>query len=166
MAILDEWTLDFISSGVEQTERLGVRLGQLLEPGDLVCLAGPLGAGKTVMARGVGRGWGSALRVTSPSFTLVNEYPRLSDGHILYHVDCYRLSGAGDIVTAGLEDILASDGAIMIEWPEKIEPWLPEDRLWIRLRHMNETRRGLRITASGQRSAKLLKAFKKSAFGV
>lgn len=166
MAILDEWTLDFISSSVEQTERLGVRLGQLLELGDLVCLAGPLGAGKTAMARGVGRGWGSALRVTSPTFTLVNEYPRLSDGHILYHVDCYRLSGTGDIVTAGLEDILAADGAVMIEWPEKIESWLPDDRLWIRLRHMNETRRGLRVTASGERSAELLQGFKKSAFGV
>ena len=166
MAILDEWTLDFISSSVEQTERLGVRLGQLLKPGDLVCLAGALGAGKTAMARGVGRGWGSALRVTSPTFTLVNEYPRLSDGQILYHVDCYRLSGTGDVVTAGLEDILSAEGAIMIEWPEKIESWLPADRLWIRLRHMNETRRGLRITASGQRSADLLKEFKKSAFGV
>lgn len=166
MAILDEWTLDFISTGVEQTERLGVRLGQLLAPGDLVCLSGELGTGKTVMARGMGRGWGSGLRVTSPSFTLVNEYPRLSDGRILYHVDCYRLSGEGDIVTAGLEDILHGTGAVMIEWPERLQGWLPEDRLWIRLRHLNETRRGLRMTASGQRSAEILQEFKRNAFGV
>ncbi|HSM54644.1 MAG TPA: tRNA (adenosine(37)-N6)-threonylcarbamoyltransferase complex ATPase subunit type 1 TsaE [Candidatus Sulfomarinibacteraceae bacterium] len=166
MAILDEWTVDFVSTSAEQTERLGVRLGQLLEPGDVVCLSGELGAGKTTLARGVGRGWGTALRVTSPTFTLVNEYPRLGDGRTLYHVDCYRLSGEGDVVTAGLEDVLDDDGAIMIEWPERLEAWLPEDRLWIALRHMNETRRGMRITASGERSAELLIAFKRSAFGV
>lgn len=166
MAILDEKTVDFISTSMEQTERLGVRLGQLLEPSDLICLSGELGAGKTSMARGIGRGWGTALRVTSPTFTVVNQYPRLKDDAILYHVDCYRLSGEGDVVTAGLEDVLSSSGAVMIEWPERIESWLPEDRLWIQLRHMNETRRGLRMTASGERSAELLKGFKRSAFGV
>lgn len=166
MAILDEWTVDFVSTSVEQTERLGVRLGQLLKPGDVICLAGELGAGKTTMARGVGRGWGTALRVTSPTFTLVNEYPRPGDGRTLYHVDCYRLSGEGDVVTAGLEDVLDGDGAMMIEWPERLQAWLPADRLWIAMRHMSETRRGMRITASGERSAALLKAFKRSAFGV
>jgi tRNA threonylcarbamoyladenosine biosynthesis protein TsaE len=67
MAILDKWTIDFVSSSVEQTLRLGVRLGELLQPGDLLCLSGELGAGKTVMARGVGRGWGTAVRITSPT---------------------------------------------------------------------------------------------------
>lgn len=166
MAILDEKTVDFISTSVEQTERLGVRLGQLLEPEDLICLAGRLGAGKTAMARGIGRGWGTALRITSPTFTVVNQYPRLSDGRILYHVDCYRLVSEGDVITAGLEDVLNSDGAVMIEWPEHIETWLPEDRLSIQLRHLNETRRGMRIVATGERSAALLKDFKRSAFGV
>lgn len=166
MAILDEKTVDFISSSVEQTERLGVRLGQLLESQDVVCLSGELGAGKTAMARGIGRGWGTSLRVTSPTFTLVNQYPRVRDNAMLYHVDCYRLSSEGDIVTTGLQDVLDGDGAVMIEWPERIEPWLPEDRLWIQLRHLNETRRGMRITASGERSEALLKAFKRSAFGV
>ena len=166
MAILDDKTLDFISTSVEQTERLGVRLGQLLEPEDLLCLSGELGAGKTAMARGVGRGWGSSLRVTSPTFTVVHQYPRLNDGCILYHVDCYRLSGQGDVATAGLEDVLNSDGAVMIEWPERIEEWLPEDRLWVQLRHLNETRRGLRIVAAGDRSLELLKRFKRSAFGI
>ncbi|HZD10969.1 MAG TPA: tRNA (adenosine(37)-N6)-threonylcarbamoyltransferase complex ATPase subunit type 1 TsaE [Candidatus Binatia bacterium] len=166
MAILDEKTVDFISTSVEQTERLGVRLGQLLEPQDLICLSGGLGAGKTAMARGIGRGWGTSLRVTSPTFTLVNQYPRLNDRCILYHVDCYRLSEEGDIVTAGLEDVLSGNGAVMIEWPERIEAWLPQDRLWIELRHLNDTRRGMRITASGDRSSALLKGFKRSAFGV
>lgn len=166
MAILDERTLDFFSTSPEQTERLGVRLGELLQAGDCVCLAGELGSGKTTIARGIGRGWGTASRITSPTFTLVNEYPRLRDGTILYHLDSYRLSGEADLVTAGLEDVLDSGGAVMIEWPERLEQLLPGDRLWVILRHINETRRGIRMTASGDRSLALLTAFKRSAFGL
>lgn len=166
MAILDQWTLDFVSNSVEQTVRLGVRLGERLQPRDLVCLAGELGSGKTVLARGIGRGWGTGLRITSPTFTLINEYPRLPDGRILYHLDCYRLETAADIATVGFEDVLDGEGAVMIEWPERIEALLPEDRLWISLSYVSETRRKLRLSANGERSAELLEAFKKSAFGV
>jgi len=166
MAILDQWTLDFISNSEEQTLRLGVRLGELLRATDLVCLAGELGSGKTAVARGIGRGWGSSIRVTSPTYVLVNEYPRLHDGRILYHLDCYRLHSAGDIITAGFEDILQSDGAIMIEWPERIVSWLPEDRMWIDLEFVSDTRRRLHIRATGERSQQLLEDFKQSAFGV
>ena len=166
MAILDRWTIDFVSSSVEQTTRLGVRLGELLQLHDLVCLSGELGAGKTALAQGIGRGWGTGLRVTSPTFTLINEYPRLADGRILYHVDCYRLEETADQLTVGLDDVLDGDGAVMIEWPERIEPMLPEDRLWIALSYVSETRRKLRMTATAERSAELLEAFKKSAFGV
>lgn len=167
MPILNQWTLEFISNSVEQTERLGVRLGQLLHPGNVLCLSGELGAGKTAMARGVGRGWGSALRVTSPTYTLINEYPRLHDGRILYHLDCYRLESEEDIETVGFEDIFADgDGVIMIEWPERIDALLPADRLWIQLEHLSETRRTLHIEAHGERSAALLEQFKQNAFGV
>ncbi|MCA9917798.1 MAG: tRNA (adenosine(37)-N6)-threonylcarbamoyltransferase complex ATPase subunit type 1 TsaE [Anaerolineales bacterium] len=166
MAILDRWTIDFVSSSVEQTTRLGVRLGELLQVQDLVCLSGDLGAGKTALARGIGRGWGTGLRVTSPTFTLMNEYPRLVDGRILYHIDCYRLEGELDQMTVGLEDVLYGNGAVMVEWPERIEAMLPEDRLWVALAYVSETRRKLRITANGDRSAELLEDFKKSAFGV
>jgi tRNA threonylcarbamoyladenosine biosynthesis protein TsaE len=166
MAILDKWTLDFISSSVAQTERLGVRLGELLAAHDLLCLSGELGAGKTALARGVGRGWGTPLRVTSPTFTLVNEYPRAHDGRILYHIDCYRLKTAVEIETVGIADILDGNGAIMVEWPERIATLLPEDSLWITLEYLSETRRTLRLVAKGARSAELLEAFKRSAFGV
>jgi len=166
MAILDENTLDFISSSLEQTVRLGVRLGELLAPGDVICLAGELGAGKTALARGIGRGWGAGRRVTSPTFTLINEYPRLPDGLTLYHVDCYRLETAGDVATVGLEEILDDHGAVMIEWPERIATMLPEEHLWVAMRYVSETRRGLRITAQGQRPAAILKQFKQNAFGV
>ncbi|MCP4421819.1 MAG: tRNA (adenosine(37)-N6)-threonylcarbamoyltransferase complex ATPase subunit type 1 TsaE [Chloroflexi bacterium] len=166
MAILDRWTIDFVSSSVEQTTRLGVRLGELLQVHDVVCLSGELGAGKTALARGIGRGWGTGLRVTSPTYILVNEYPRLADGRILYHVDCYRLGETADWMTVGLADVLDGLGAVMIEWPERIEPILPQDRLWIALSYVSETRRKLRISATAERSVELLQAFKKSAFGV
>lgn len=166
MAILDRWTIDFVSSSVEQTTRLGVRLGELVQIHDLLCLSGELGAGKTALARGIGRGWGTGLRVTSPTYTLINEYPRLADGRILYHVDCYRLEKTADYLTVGLEDVLDGQGAVMVEWPERIEAILPKDRLWIALSYVSETRRKLRITATAERSIELLEAFKKSAFGI
>ncbi|MFQ5398018.1 MAG: tRNA (adenosine(37)-N6)-threonylcarbamoyltransferase complex ATPase subunit type 1 TsaE [Anaerolineae bacterium] len=166
MAILNKWTLDFVSSSVDQTVRLGVRLGELLQVGDLLCLSGELGMGKTALARGIGRGWGAAIRVTSPTFTVVNQYPRLHDGRVLYHIDCYRLEREGDVVTAGLEDILDAGGAYMIEWPERIEAWLPPDRLLIEMDYISETKRAMRFSASGGRSGELLQAFKRSAFGV
>jgi tRNA threonylcarbamoyladenosine biosynthesis protein TsaE len=166
MAILDERTLDFVSTSVAQTERLGIRLGELLEPRDVVCLSGELGAGKTALARGVGRGWGAPLRVTSPTFVLVNEYPRPRDGAILYHIDCYRLERAADIATAGLEDILDDEAAAIIEWPEHITELLPADRLWIAMTYDTPTRRRLRFSATGPRSSDLLVDFRKNAFGV
>lgn len=166
MAILDDRTLDFVSTSVAQTERLGIRLGELLEPRDVVCLSGELGAGKTALARGVGRGWGTPLRVTSPTFVMINEYPRPSDGSILYHVDCYRLEHPADIATVGLEDILDYGSAIIIEWPEHIVELLPDDRLWVTLSYDSPTRRRLRVSATGSRSADLLVDFRKNAFGV
>lgn len=166
MAILNERTLDFTSNSVEQTVRLGVRLGELLALSDVLCLSGELGAGKTALARGVGRGWGATARVTSPTFTLMHEYARSKDGRILTHVDCYRLQSEADIETVGLEDAFEGYGPVMIEWPERIESWLPPDRLWITLTYINQTRRSMRFEAQGERSTELLKEFKKSAFGV
>jgi tRNA threonylcarbamoyladenosine biosynthesis protein TsaE len=166
MAILDENTVDFISTSEAQTLRLGVRLGELLSPGDVVCLRGELGTGKTVLTRGIGRGWGSASRVTSPTYTLVNEYPRLRDGVILYHLDCYRLETWMDAVTAGVEDILTARAVLVIEWAERVETLLPADSLWIALRHISDTRRGIRLTPGGPRALALLKEFRQRAFGV
>ena len=166
MAILDRWTIDFVSRSVEQTERIGVRLGELIFPGHIICLKGELGAGKTAMARGIGRGWGTSLRVTSPTFTLINEYPRLGDGRVLYHVDCYRLNTAQDAETVGLEEIMDGSQAVVIEWPERISEFIPADALWISLAYQSETRRKMRITAQGERATELFSRFKKEAFGV
>lgn len=166
MPILDPNTLDFISSSTDQTVRLGVRLGEFMQPGDMICIYGDLGAGKTALSRGVGRGWGTALRVTSPTFTIINEYPRPKDGAVLYHLDCYRLETEMDVESVGLDDIFYGQGAVIIEWPDHIESWLVEDRLVIYIKYLNDTRRTMQFKAIGPRSEQLLNDFKRNAFGV
>jgi tRNA threonylcarbamoyladenosine biosynthesis protein TsaE len=104
--------------------------------------------------------------VTSPTYTIVNQYPRMHDNRVLFHIDCYRLQTEADVVSAGIEDVLLTEGAFMVEWPEHISEWLPEDHLLIEMEHMDETRRKLRFTATDDRSTELLKAFRLSAFGV
>ena len=91
MPILDEHTLDFVSHSPEQTHRLGARLGALLQAGDLVCLVGELGTGKTCLAQGIGRGLGVVGPITSPTYTLIAEYRLLPPTPPLYHIDVYRL---------------------------------------------------------------------------
>ncbi len=166
MPILDDRTLDFVSNSAVQTERLGVRLGELLEPSDLICLEGDLGAGKTCLARGISRGWGAVRSATSPTFTLVNEYPRASDNLPLFHLDCYRIQGPQDAISIGLDDILDQTGVVMIEWPERIADVLPPERLWIALRWTADTKRGICLSATGERATQLLAKFRYSAFGV
>lgn len=164
MPILDEGSLEFLSHSPAQTQRLGVRLGELIGPGDLICLAGDLGSGKTTMAQGIARGWGSFDLVTSPTFVLINEYRR-ADNAVLYHFDAFRLNGAMDALALGLEDILDSEGPMMVEWPERVEKILPESRLWISLRWIDEQKRGLHIEATGLRYERILGEFRKYAFG-
>jgi tRNA threonylcarbamoyladenosine biosynthesis protein TsaE len=165
MAILTPNVLEFTSTSAEQTERLGLRLGQLLQAGDLLCLTGDLGAGKTTLARGIGRGWGTAMRVTSPTFTLINQYPRVQDKLVLFHLDCYRLTSAAEAETLGLEDVFDRHHAVMIEWWERINAVLPSERLTIDMDYVNTMRRSLRFTAVGPRHQALLQAFRQDAFG-
>jgi len=164
MPILDEGSLEFLSHSPEQTRRLGVRLGELLKPGDLVCLAGDLGSGKTTLAQGIARGWGCLDPVTSPTFVLVNEYRRADLGR-LYHFDAFRLSGMAEAEGIGLAELLEGEGPLLIEWPERVAEALPPQRLWISLRWADESRRGLHLEASGPRYERLLRQFRKAAFG-
>jgi tRNA threonylcarbamoyladenosine biosynthesis protein TsaE len=164
MPILDEHSLDFWSHSPEQTTRFGARLGELLRPGDLVTISGELGAGKTTLIGGVARGWGSLDQVTSPTFVLVNDYRR-PDGQHLWHLDCYRLNSGADALAFGFEDLLAADGVMVVEWPERIAEVLPAERLRLALRWEDETRRGLRVEAAGPRPQQLLEQFRRYAFG-
>ena len=165
MPILNQQTIEFISHSVEQTERFGFRLGELIQMGDVICLSGELGAGKTALARGIALGWGSQYRVTSPTFTLINEYPRESDGRILYHMDSYRLESEDDVLTTGVEDILLDGQTVIIEWPEQLKTFLPADRLWVSLVPFEETKRRIRVEAHGERPYKLMTQFQQNTFG-
>ena len=96
--VLDERSLDFISHSEAQTRRLGVRLGELLQGGDVICLVGELGAGKTCLAQGIGRGLGVEGPITSPSFTLINEYRQEQARLAFYHIDLYRIGDAKEFL--------------------------------------------------------------------
>ncbi len=164
MPILDEHSLDFWSHSPEQTTRFGARLGELLLPDDLITVSGELGAGKTTFIGGLGRGWGSADQVTSPTFVLVNDYRR-PDGQHMWHLDCFRLSSGAEALAFGFDDLLASGGVMVVEWPERIEEVLPAERLRLAMRWVDDTRRGLRFEAVGPRAQTLLEHFRHSAFG-
>ncbi len=147
---------DLTTSSVTETEQIGYSLGQLLRSGDVICLSGDLGAGKTAFARGIGAGWGALEQVTSPTFTLIHEHRQATNNHALYHVDCYRLHGAADAWGIGMEDLLHGDGIVVIEWPENIEAALPPSRLWITFAFLDDTQRHLAFHATGDRYRTLL----------
>jgi tRNA threonylcarbamoyladenosine biosynthesis protein TsaE len=164
--ILDEHTLEFVSRSPDQTQRLGARLGALLKGGDVICLEGSLGTGKTCLAQGVGRGWGVSQNLISPTFVLVREYTRPGDGATLYHVDLYRISDAKEALTLGVDELLGNKRAIcIVEWAERSRPLIPEEHLWIRLEFTDPVRRTLYFTAQGERHTALLQEFRQAAFG-
>lgn len=163
MPILDQNTLDFISRSPEQTRRIGVRLGKMLKTGDIICLQGELGAGKTTFVQGVAQGWGSLDAVSSPTFIIVNVYRR-ADQSELYHLDTYRLENSAEAAMLDLDEMIAA-GPLLIEWAERIKEILPEERLWITFEHLDEEQRQLRFKAKGKRYQNFLTLLEKSAFG-
>jgi tRNA threonylcarbamoyladenosine biosynthesis protein TsaE len=150
-------SLDVISHSANSTRRIGYRLGRLLRGGDVVLLSGDLGTGKTTLAQGIAAGLGITDRITSPTFTLINEYAGTgSDGVpiILYHIDLYRL-GPGGTDTLGLDDYLeAPDGIVLIEWPQRAAETLPGTALIIEIEALSETKRRLTLRPQGPESAK------------
>lgn len=142
------------------TERIGERLAKLARPGDVLALWGELGAGKTVLAKGVAAGLGlDAGDVTSPTFIIEHEH---WGGRIpLFHLDLYRLEGA-DLGTTGWEEALDSGGLTVIEWPDRLGDAVPPDRLDVRIEHIADTKRSVSLTATGARSRELLEEFRGS----
>ncbi len=168
-------TLDCISHSSAQTQRLGMRLGELLQGGELILLDGQLGTGKTTFTQGLAQGLGIIENINSPTFILLKEYtgqphPGISTGALsykrpsLYHFDLYRLDNPDEIVDLGFEDYFFSDGVSVIEWAEKAGSLWPEEHLNIRLKMMSETKRGLLFIATGERYCELLRQFQKNAY--
>ncbi len=159
--------LDFVSHSAAQTRRLGMRLGRLLRPGDILLCAGEFGAGKTTLIQGLAAGLGVDGPVTSPSFTLVWEYRAGPEqgGMPFYHIDLYRVRSAEEALALGLEDYFARPGVCAVEWADRMPEIFPEEHLWIRLSLLSETKRVVRMEPVGPRYIALLEAFKRNAFG-
>ena len=144
------------SAGVAATQTLGEQLGGLLRSGDVLALMGDLGAGKTAFTQGLARGLGIRVPVTSPTFTLVNQY-RAPIGLFLQHVDCYRLANApSEMWDIGLADLLAGDDIVVVEWADRIPALLPDAFLEIAFAYVDDTRRLIRFVAHGPRYVALL----------
>lgn len=144
---MNPWRI--VSPSVTDTERIGAALGAALDRRDLVCLAGDLGAGKTALARGIGRGWGALEPVNSPTFVLMHEHQRQRDQLRLIHLDCYRLERLLDASVIGLEDLLQGEDILLMEWPERVAVLLPPDRLWIELETVDDETRQLTFYPTG-----------------
>lgn len=163
MPILDEHMLEFISRSPEQTRRIGIRLGALLQTGDVICLQGDLGAGKTTFTQGIAQGWGSLDSVSSPTFILVNQYRR-ADAEKIFHFDTYRLDSIPEAEELDLDNYL-NEGALIIEWAERLGNLIPTEHLWINLEHVAEEQRQLNFQAHGKRYDDLLNNIRQSMFG-
>ncbi len=164
MPILNAHSLEVISRSAEQTRRVGMRLGTLLQAGDTICLTGDLGSGKTTLVQGVATGWGSLDAVSSPTFVLVNVY-RGAGGERLYHLDAYRLASAAEAEELGLDDML-SQGPLVVEWADRIERVLPREHLLVRMRMVDENQRDLVIVAAGKRYQRMLDELQRQIYGV
>ncbi len=139
-----------LSNSVEETVALGRALGKRLLPGDFIALIGDLGSGKTHFVQGVAEGddMSTDICVTSPSYTLLNEYA----GRVpLYHFDLYRLHGDGDIRELGFEEYFYGEGACLVEWAERLDQGLPAENLKIVFSQLDETSRKIDFVCNGAR---------------
>ena len=136
---------EIITSSEEETENIGKELAQSLSKGDSVLLRGNLGAGKTVFSRRFARGLGITEPVSSPTYTIVQEY-ELPAGGRLYHLDLYRISGVNAALAFGVDEFLDDpDGISLIEWPDRIDGILPENAVSVEIEHLSDTRRRIVI---------------------
>lgn len=153
----------FQTHSPEETRALAERLGRLMQPGDVLCLIGDLGAGKTTFTQGLAHGLGLPPDepVNSPTFTLVAEHP---GGRLpLYHFDVYRLPDSSGLYELAFDEYLDAGGVVVIEWADKIADALPPDRLDIALRAAGEDARTLMLEAHGVRASSVLQEWTASA---
>ena len=144
--------LELTSHSLEQTQKFGVRIGELALPGDIFLLVGNLGAGKTCLTQGIAWGLGIKEYALSPSFVIVRElHGRLP----LYHIDLYRLDHIEEIADLGLDDYLYGNGVCVVEWAEKGLSVLPAEHLLIEISYLSDTERSFLFKPRGKRYLKI-----------
>ena len=142
--------MQFLSHSAQETESIGEALAKELRPGDVLAFTGSLGMGKTAFTRGLARGLGCRGRVTSPTFTIVNEY----EGAIpLFHFDMYRLGSSDELFDIGWDDYLARGGVCAVEWSERVSDALPGDTIFVDIARSEEGEDTRVITVTGGRFA-------------
>ena len=146
-------TLKFITHNAEQTQKVGISLGKLAEPGDLFLLIGDLGAGKTCLTQGIAYGLDIQEYTLSPSFVIMRE---LHGRMPLYHMDFYRLENIAEISDLGLDDYLFGKGVCVIEWANRGLTVLPEDHLLIGIDYLAENERSFVIEPRGERYIRMV----------
>lgn len=139
--------MEFITNSPEETEKIGAAIGKIIPAGTVLAYRGDLGAGKTAFTRGLARGLGFTEAVTSPTYTIVNEY--LGGRLPLFHFDMYRLSSANDLFDIGWEDYLSRGGVCAVEWSEQVADALPEGTVYVTLTRHPEHDGWRSITVEG-----------------
>jgi tRNA threonylcarbamoyladenosine biosynthesis protein TsaE len=157
---LEENCLKYITNSDKETLELGERIGACLTAGDMVALIGGLGSGKTLFTKGIalGLGLGPETIITSPSFSLVNEY---DCGRVFYHMDLYRLEGLSDLFLTGLEEYLDAGGVVVMEWADRWPAILPESRVEVRFDILDGQRRDITISGQHPRAVEIIKGIKR-----
>ena len=142
--------MQFVSHSTQETEQFGEEVAKSLRGGDVRAFTGSLGMGKTAFTRGLARGLGCRGRVTSPTFTIVNEY----DGKTpLFHFDMYRLGSSDELFDIGWDDYLARGGVCAVEWSERVSDALPDDTIYVDIARGEEGEKTRTITVTGGRFA-------------
>lgn len=146
--------------GLKETEDFGIRLGKLLKGGDIVSLTGDLGTGKTTFTKSIGKGLGVDDYITSPTFTLINEY---EGRYKLYHFDVYRLENVEELEDLGFEEYFYSNGVTIVEWGDKIDKFLPRERIQINIEKGKELdERIFNVDGEGERYKEIIKELSKN----
>ena len=142
--------MQFVSHNTQETEQFGEEVAKSLRGGDVLAFTGSLGMGKTAFTRGLARGLGCRGRVTSPTFTIVNEY----DGKTpLFHFDMYRLGSSDELFDIGWDDYLARGGVCAVEWSERVSDALPDDTIYVDIARGEEDENMRTLTVTGGRFA-------------
>ena len=154
---IDTNHLELISHSPEETQKFGIRIGELAKPGDIFLLVGGLGTGKTCLVQGIAWGLGIKEYAASPSFVVIRElYGRLP----LYHIDLYRLNHIEEIVELGLDDYLYGNGVCVMEWAEKGLSVLPTEHLLIQIGYLSDTERSFQLKPRGKRYLEIVTQLK------